>query len=273
MTTRVLASAAIAVAALAAVGAPAAAQTYPPPVNSITVDDITPTQGQAITVSLRTCRPGTTALLGIGLSLVGAPRVGADGVARATVTVPRHLRPGRHLVSGACVAPGNVPLFLSTGIRVAAAGGGNTGGGGGPRPGGSPPLPGPVGAVGAGVTSGTGGATGPSAGASELGRQAVVRLGEPVVPADAPLLFDGLATANGVTDGGGTEPSADDGAGAARASASRSDGSDGSDGSGDDGSTLSTLARVALGVAALGGVPVALAFSRRPPRLAERGFA
>jgi hypothetical protein len=36
---------------------------------------------------------------------------------------------------------------------------------------------------------------------------------------------------------------------------------------------MSTIARVALGVAALGGVPVALAVSRRPPQVARRGFA
>jgi hypothetical protein len=38
---------------------------------------------------------------------------------------------------------------------------------------------------------------------------------------------------------------------------------------------MSTIARVALGIAALGGVPVALAFSRRPPRRSEvqQGFA
>jgi hypothetical protein len=63
MTKRVFAVAAVVAAALAWAGVPASAQTYPPPQNSITVDDSTPTPGQAITVTLRTCRPGVPVAL------------------------------------------------------------------------------------------------------------------------------------------------------------------------------------------------------------------
>jgi hypothetical protein len=64
MTKRVFAVAAVVAAALAWAGVPASAQTYPP--NSITVDDSTPTPGQAITVTLRTCRPGVPVDLAFG---------------------------------------------------------------------------------------------------------------------------------------------------------------------------------------------------------------
>jgi hypothetical protein len=83
MAKRLVAAVAVtAGAAVALVGAasPLAAQTYPPPQSSITVDDATPAPGQEITVTLRTCKPGTVALLGIDLLLVAAPRVDADGV-------------------------------------------------------------------------------------------------------------------------------------------------------------------------------------------------
>lgn len=262
MSKRVLAVAAIAAAAVLAAGVPAGAQTYPPPVRSITVDDTTPTPGQKITVTLRTCKPGTFALIGIGLSLVGAPRVGADGTAVASVTVPTRLRPGSHTVSGACLAPDLSPLFLTTRITVVSAGGGaGSGGGGGGQTGagsgsagggsassGAAAAPGSVGGAGAGAAGGAGGGAAHGAGAARM--PSLGTLGGPAVPDDAPVIFEEAAAANGVTDGGGA---------ASEATASRSDAGE-SSGPG----TLSTIARVALGMAALGGVPVALAVSRRP---------
>src|SRR5690554_662671 len=89
MRKRLPAVAAAALAAAIVAAAPAGAQAYPPPVRSITVDDPTPAPGQAITVAMRTCTPGTVALLGIDLWLVAAPTVGPDGAARASATVPR----------------------------------------------------------------------------------------------------------------------------------------------------------------------------------------
>jgi hypothetical protein len=269
MTKRMLAGAAVVAAVLVVAGAPASAQTYPPPVRSITVDDATPAPGQSIVVTLQTCRAGSTALVGIDLTLVASPRVGADGVARATVTVPARLRLGRHTVSGACLAPDLSPLFLTTTITVTAPGGGGGGGTGtgGGTPGAVAPAGDADGSQDAGITGGTGAAsvtprrgaassTGPRIPSSSLANLAA---GE--APPDAPAVFGDLATANGVTEGGAPP----------EATASRTPGGAGSSGSGPG--TLSTLARVALGVAALGGVPVALAVSRRPQRVARRGFA
>lgn len=256
MSKRVFAVAAVLVVALVWASGPAYGQTYPPPVRSITVDDATPAPGQAITVTLRTCRPRTVALIGIGLSLVATPTVGNDGVARATVTVPSRLRPGRHIVSGVCLAPDLKPLFLTTTITIAASGAPGNPGAAAP-----PSGTGVAGAGGAGVTSGMGSSGvggGSGAGGSGGGLNG---LNGPAVPADAPLIFEEAAAASGVTDAG---------VGRASATASRS-GADAPAGS--DPGTLSTLARVALGIAALGGVPVALAVSRRPRRVVRQGFA
>jgi hypothetical protein len=74
------------------------------------------------------------------------------------------------------------------------------------------------------------------------------------------MLFEDAAEANGVPAGGsptGTD-SGSPGATAATASAGTA-----------DVGPLSTVARVALGLAAIFGVPVALAFSRRPGRPAR----
>ena len=263
MIKRVFAVAAVAVAALVSAGLPATAQTYPPPQNSITVDDSTPAAGQSIAVTLRTCRPGTIALFGIGLSLVGAPTVGADGVARATVTVPARLRPGRHVVSGACLSPTWRPLFLTTVITVTGSGAGtSSGSGGGAVPGGGGGSgAAPAAAGGTAAAAATGGGTAGDTAPSQL-----AALAGPGVPADAPAMFEAAAEANGVTEDGTTDRSGSGTATVAR-SVDR-------DAAGAGPGTMSTIARVALGLAALGGVPVALAFSRRPPRTSvERGFA
>jgi hypothetical protein len=271
MTKRMLAGAAVVAAVLVVAGAPASAQTYPPPVRSITVDDTTPAPGQSIVVTLQTCRAGSTALVGIDLTLVASPRVGADGVARATVTVPSRLRPGRHTVSGACLAPDLSPLFLTTTITVTAPGGGGGGGTGTgtATPGAvAPPSGDADGSQDAGNTGGAGAASvTPRGGAASstgprIPSSSLANLAAPDAPPDAPAVFGDIATANGVTEGGSAPP---------EATASRTPGGAGSSGSGPG--TLSTLARVALGVAALGGVPVALAVSRRPQRVARRGFA
>lgn len=267
MSKRVVAVAAVVAAALVCSASPVSAQAYPPPVHSITVDDATPAPGQAITVTMQTCRPGTIALIGIDLALVATPTVGADGVARATVTVPRHMRPGRHTVSGLCVTADRKPLFLTTTITVTPAGapggpgGGGAGGGGGTggTGGGGTPAP-AAGAAGAPVGD-PAGAAAPAGGGGSGGRNiapTLAGLAGPAVPADAPDLFEDAAEAGGVTDV--TEVGTP-----AQATSERSDAT-----SGGGPGLLSTVARVALGVAALGGVPVALAVSRRPQRLVRR---
>lgn len=271
MSRRVIAVA-VAAVALVLTAAPVAAQTYPPPQSSITVDDSTPARGQALTITLRTCRPGTYALLGIDRLLVATPKVDAQGVATATVTVPQWLSLGVHRVSGACITNAK-PLFLSTDIRVvdAAAAGGATGGSGvgaaGSSGGGSGTAPQAGSASDGTATGGSSTATASSGDDGGTGSGAQVAapslgaLGGATVPDDAPALFEDAAAANGVTEDGGSP--------APEATAERT-----ATGARDSGpGTMSAIARVALGVAALGGVPVALAVSRRPQRVVRRSFA
>jgi hypothetical protein len=115
----------------------------------------------------------------------------AGGIVDPTprVTVPRFLRPGLHTVAGACLTPDGRPLFLRTTIvvTVASAGGG---GGGGSGDGGS-------GDGGASV----GDAGGGGSGAADAG-VALTALDGPRVPDDAAALFEEVAEANGVTEGG-----------------------------------------------------------------------
>ncbi len=277
MAKRVVAAIAVMVGVALLGTAPLAAQTYPPPHNAITVDDPTPVPGQRITVTFQTCRARTVALIGLDLALVATPRVGGNGVATATIRLPSRLAPGRHTVSGACLDPNLAPLFLRTTIVVGAAGpgghgGGGTGGegtggsGGGTSGGGSAagaPAAGTPAAVpatpgtGAGTTAGAGTASGAGGSGGDL-----TALDGPGVPADAPAMFEDTAEANGVTPDGGAS-----GAGAAQQAAEPTASG------GDDPGPLATVARVVLGVAALAGVPVALAISRRPPRVVREGFA
>jgi hypothetical protein len=259
-----------AAAAVVLAAAPASAQTYPPPVRSITVDDATPAAGQSITITLQTCRARTVALLGIDLDLVAAPRVGADGVAEATVTVPPRIRPGRHRVAGLCLDPELRPLFLTTVITVGApdAGGSGPGAGGPGGAGGTgtPPDGGPASAgPGDGAVVGTP-AGGVGAGAGQGGGATLADLRGPTVPAGAADLFAGTAAANGLDKAGPAAPG-DGGVGdAERSGAARPNAGD------SDPGLLATIARVLLGLAAVGGVPAALAFSRRPRPVVRQGF-
>ncbi len=248
MGKRVVAAAAVAAVAGVIGASPALAQAYPPPVNTITVDDATPAPGQAVTVTLRTCRAGTPALFGLDLGLLGSAPVGADGVARGTITIPGFTRPGSHAVVGVCAGVDRRLLVLHTDIRVTAASadssgpsGGGPGGGGGHR---------------------RSGRSGPAAARPPMPSAAGLVAG--AVPADATTLFGTAAAATGITGGGG-----DDGGPPA-------DGRPAGDAAGisDDGpGTLSTIGRVALGVTALAGVPVGLALSRGPGGQSRRRLA
>ena len=274
MTKRVLAvAAAVVVAVVVGSGLPASAQTYPPPVRSITVDDTTPAPGQPLTITLRTCRPGTFALLGIDLKLVATPTVGAGGAAQATVTLSSRVPPGRHIVSGACLTPDLDPLFLSTVITVegrAGTEGPGNGGGGGGAGGGAGTGPG-TGSAGGGAGSGPGsGSAGPAG--ERSGGPSLAALAGPGLPADARDLFGGTAAANGIAGGGATGDVASEDGGLATAQRSGSTSPEPESADSDPG-LLATIARVTLGVAALAGVPVALAISRRPRRAIRQGFA
>lgn len=259
MVKRVVAAAAVGAVALVLVATGARAQTYPPPANSITVDDPTPAPGQAVTVTLKTCRPGTFALIGVDLVLLATPRVSADGVARATITIPPRTRPGRHVVTGVCIGPNWQPVVQSTYIQVTAAavpgGGGQGGGTGAGAPGGGSGTAGSAGATAAapggltGSSSGVG-AAGGTGGGPRPAMPSLDGLAAPAVPPDVALVYENASLAGGPTDGadavGGTPRGDGDGAG---------------EGDGGPG-PLGTIARVAFGLLAIGGVPVALAFSR-----------
>ncbi|HEY7070755.1 MAG TPA: hypothetical protein VH479_11610 [Acidimicrobiales bacterium] len=255
-------AAAIAAVLVVAGGLQAGAQTYPPPPASLTVDDPTPAPGQAITVTMSGCQPATFALFGVDVILLGSAKAGSDGVARATVSIPAALRAGAHTVSGFCIGANHLPLFLRTTITVTPASA--------PPPTTTPPAAPGSGTGSGGSTGGTGTGSSSSAGRSGSGRAgrssapaATVpspdALASPTLPTDAPTMFEDAAEANGVPAGGsGSSGPGSPDATAAAATASTT-----------DVGPLSTVARVALGLAAIFGVPVALAFSRRPGRPAR----
>lgn len=245
MTKRVVAAVGVGVAALLVLAGGAGAQTYPPAPNAITVDDPTPAPGQVINVRLTTCRPGTIALIGIDLRLVATPVVDADGAAQAQVAVPTTIRPGRHVVSGACLGPSWEPLFLTTRITVEATPSAGTG-------------------ADAGGTAGSGGGGGTAAGGTAVAAPALDSLAGPSVPPDAALLYQTTALAHGVGEGGASDAGTSGGRPARAEASGTSDGGPG---------TLGALARVSLGLLAVGGVPVAMAISRRPSRAVRSGFA
>jgi hypothetical protein len=253
MGMRALVCAMVVLSTLVVTGAPAVAQSYPPPQNSITVDDPAPAAGQVVTVTLRTCRKGTRALFGLDLLLLGSARVDRNGVARGRIRIPTLTPLGRHAVVGACVGASGRPLVLHTDVRVVAGAGpsgralppGSAGGGGGAA---APPMP------------------------------SLAGLGGGAVPANAPTLFGEAGAAIGVPEGGspadpaapGTDPA---GAGAGTGTGEEAAAATGARGTSGEMSLASTLARVGLGLAAIFGVPVALAVSRRPRRTTRRRFA
>ena len=143
-----------------------------------------------------------------------------------------------------------------------AAGGGSSGGTASSGGTGAQPPAAPGGSSGASGLGGSSpaGSSGGGSGATGTGLS-LTTLDGPGVPEDAPALFEEAAEANGV---------AEDGESPGTATARRS--TEAAAGSGSDPGPLATVARVVLGAAALGGVPVALAISRRPPRVARQGF-
>ena len=159
------------------------------------------------------------------------------------------------MLSGACLSPDLHPLFLTTVITVSSAGAGAAPSGGGGGTVASPP------------SAGGGGGSPSARGAAP----SLAGLAGPGVPADAASLFGDTAAANGITADGVTgegTAGVDDGVATAQRSGSSTPAS-----AGDGPGLLATIARVTLGLAALGGVPVALAISRRPHRTVRRGFA
>ena len=103
----------VGVVVLTALAAPAAAQQYPPAVNSLTVSDTTPTPGQTISIEGRTFAAGSTTTV-------------------ALTPVPVTL--GSHTLTATGPAPDGTTLSLSLTLNVVAAGGSGSGTGSGPLP-------------------------------------------------------------------------------------------------------------------------------------------
>jgi LPXTG-motif cell wall-anchored protein len=122
MVKRLFVATAVAVVLMAA---PAAAQQYPPAVNSFTVSDTTPTPGQTITAQGRTFAPGA----GVTMTLSSVPVVIANGSADAAgvvtvdATIPADTPIGPHTITAAGEAPDGSPLSLTVSINVVPADG------------------------------------------------------------------------------------------------------------------------------------------------------
>jgi LPXTG-motif cell wall-anchored protein len=125
--------------ALVALAAPAAAQQYPPAVNSFTVSDTTPNPGQTITAEARTFASGSTVTvdLSAGAPAPIAPAAGVtlttatadgSGAVTADITIPADTALGAHTLTASGEAPDGGPLSLTVSLNVVPADG--TGGGG-----------------------------------------------------------------------------------------------------------------------------------------------
>src|SRR5690606_23971995 len=107
---RVLACAALAVVLLAA---PAAAQQYPPAVNSLTISDTTPTPGQPITIEGRTFAAGSTVTVAMVSDPVTLGTAVADDQGVFTLQSPITFATalGQHTLTAAGQAPDGSALF------------------------------------------------------------------------------------------------------------------------------------------------------------------
>ena len=124
----------VGVVVLTALAAPAAAQQYPPAVNSLTVSDTTPTPGQTISIEGRTFAAGSTATVALTTVTLGSPTADAAGVIRLDATVPADTTLGSHTLTATGPAPDGTTLSLSLTLNVVAADGSGSGTGSGSLP-------------------------------------------------------------------------------------------------------------------------------------------
>lgn len=105
--------------------APAAAQQYPPAVNSLTVSDTTPTPGQTIGIEGRTFAEGAsvTVTLASDPVVIGSAAADASGVVSLQATIPAATPLGQHTITAAGQAPDGSELSVSVSISVVAADG------------------------------------------------------------------------------------------------------------------------------------------------------
>lgn len=131
MVKRLIATAALAVVLMAA---PAAAQQYPPAVNSLTISDTTPTPGQTIDIQGRTFAGTVTITLASDPVVIATGTADADGIVTLQATIPANTPLGAHTITAAGQAPDGSELSLSVSINVVPADGAGDGGGSGSLP-------------------------------------------------------------------------------------------------------------------------------------------
>ena len=122
--------------AVLAMAAPAAAQQYPPAVNSLTCSDTTPTPGQTITIEGRTFAAGGTETVVLNPEQVtlGTATANASGVFALQATIPTGTSLGAHTIVATGPAPNGQTLTLSLACQVVSAQGGGAGSTGGNLP-------------------------------------------------------------------------------------------------------------------------------------------
>ena len=116
MAKRLFAVAAMTVVLMAA---PAAAQQYPPSVNSITVGCRTPAPGESISVEARTFAAGAEVTVSLGSTAVGTAAADQSGAVALQVTIPAGTAKGANSITAAGQGADGAPLSLSTQISVA----------------------------------------------------------------------------------------------------------------------------------------------------------
>lgn len=120
--------AATAMAVVLMTAAPAAAQQYPPSVNSLTITDATPSPGQTVGLEGRTFAAGASMAVVMNEPTVDLGSASADdsGVASLETTIPADTSLGNHLITAVGQAPDGSELSLSVSINVVPADGAAT---------------------------------------------------------------------------------------------------------------------------------------------------
>jgi LPXTG-motif cell wall-anchored protein len=118
MVKRLLAASALGVVVMAA---PAAAQQYPPAVNSLTVDCATPAPGDIVQLQARTFAAGSAVTFTLASTIATAP-ADASGAVSVRATIPVGTAGGAHTITAAGQAPGGGPLSISAAVTVDASG-------------------------------------------------------------------------------------------------------------------------------------------------------
>jgi LPXTG-motif cell wall-anchored protein len=113
---------AVASLVLVAVAAPAAAQQYPPAVNSLICSDTTPTPGQTISVEARTFAGGAevTFTLAPDNVVIATAMADASGVVTTGATIPANTTPGEHTLTASGAAPDGSTLKVTCALTVGA---------------------------------------------------------------------------------------------------------------------------------------------------------